>query len=611
MICIRNFIYFLPVFIFIPYVQANGTDMNLIGIVKVLKANVRDRNIPLDKYIVDSYDLGTVVELNYCDKYDWCKLKEKNLYISKASLGVMSFIQEPLKDINKTTQAQHITEPKTSNHTEQCIRLKHINLDENDILDSEVQDKLFTPYYDKCLSQKTIKSFLSVISQYYIDKGYITTKPYLQEQNILDGQIDVTILKGKVEDILHSETNATSWKIATAFAGQKNETLNLRDLETSLEMMNRVDSADSNFELQPGSKNGGSIVVIKTENFFPIHLTLGASGRGSINDNNPSLTGILSIDNLLQINDILTYTYNGSRIQKEYQSTEGSELNYSFPIGSYLVELIGSKFLYRQGVEGINDTYLSNGETLGARLVAGKVVSRNQTNKFEIKLSVHHKNTKNYFENELIEVSSYKTTLFQADLIHTNYQNWGQNYTVYSVYQGKDWFGARSDLQNSEETDYSETAELEFTKYSIDNTLYYYFNDRTYNISSNFHVQYTQDNLPNNDKLTVGSDYTVRGYDTSSYYGNNAYYFKNDLSKTFFLNLHKYFLQTLSLFVGLDSGYVWHESDNKGASGEIYGQAIGFSTSSDNLSSSFMWSKPISSDFAEETLFSFNVMLKF
>jgi len=49
--------------------------------------------------------------------------------------------------------------------------------------------------------------------------------------------------------------------------------LNLRDLETSLEMMNRVSSSQSKFEIVPGDKEGQSNIKIKTEKSSPYHLT--------------------------------------------------------------------------------------------------------------------------------------------------------------------------------------------------------------------------------------------------------------------------------------------------------------------------------------------------
>lgn len=495
-----------------------------------------------------------------------------------------------------------------------CIKLKQISLSNNDILDQHTQEKILQIYYGNCLDQVLIKDILSTISQFYMDKGYITTKPYLKEQDILDGQLDIEILEGKVESIIHDETNSSSSKIATAFIFQEGEVLNLRDLETSLEMVNRVSSSDAKFEIEPGTKQGDSVVRIKTQSSFPLHLQLGVSGSRSLNDKNPNLSGVLTFDNPLNLNDILKFTYNGSRIQKQYQSTTGKEINYSFPLGSYLLEFIQSYSSYNQGVYGINDLYLAQGDTVGSQIQISKVLTRDQSNKFELKGSIYHKDTQNYFANQLIEVLSYKTTLANLDLIHTYLQPWGQVATTYSYFQGKDWFGARDDGYSSLESDYETDAKLEFKKYTLGSTLIYYFSDNTYQLNSTFHLQYSKNYLYNNDQISIGSDYTVRGYGDSSLVGNNGFYLHNDLIKSFEIGLDDTFLKTISPYIGFDYGKIRCQKDNSETCGTLYGAAIGVKTAADTLSTNFMWSrglKKLSSSYEKDTYFRFDITFNF
>lgn len=495
-----------------------------------------------------------------------------------------------------------------------CIKLIQIDLPKNILFDKKAQNKKFKSYYTKCISSEVLKNILKDISTYYMDNGYITSKAYLKEQNITDGQIDIGVLEGIIEDIVHSETNSSSSKISSAFVFQKDSILNLQDIETSLESMNRVPSNKASFKIKPGNKQGGSIVDITTKKTTPIHLSFGSSAAKDINNENPNLTATLSIDNLLNINDIFSYTYNGSRIQKEYQSTKGKEFNYSFPLGSYIFEIVFSDTTYRQGVLGINDTYLSNGKTIGKKLKVSKLLTRNKKNKLNLSVLIYHKDTKNYFSNQLIEVSSYKTTLAQIDLIHTYLQNWGDIITTYSYSSGQDWFDARDDDYSSAEIDTTNEATLEFEKYSLDSKITYHINDRKYNITSNFHLQYTNDYLYNNDQLSIGSDYTVRGYSSSNLFGNNGWYVKNDFTKSIDIKSFPKSLQNLSIYLGLDYGEIRCQKDNPNSCGEIYGGAIGFKTSGKNLNTDFAWSRPfknIDEDFETQNLFRYNLTINF
>jgi hemolysin activation/secretion protein len=489
-----------------------------------------------------------------------------------------------------------------------CIKLKHIYVDDSEILDSKTKNKLFENYYGKCLETATFKSALNILSKYYIDNGYITTKPYLKEQSILNGQINISVSKGILEDIIDANTSQTNDKIKTAFVLQKGNPLNLRDLETSLEMMNRVPSTDVKFEIKPGTKHGSSIVEIKTKETFPLHLDIGATGEKNVYDDSLYLTAVVSLDNPLKINDILTFRNNGSRIQQDYQSSSGKELNYSFPIGSYLVELIWFDFLYTQRVLGLNNTYIADGTTVGSTLKISKILFRNKANKINLALSIQHKNTKNYFSNELIDVSSYSTTLGQIDLTHTYVKDWGQLISTYSFHRGMDWFGARNDSYFNGELE----EKLQFTKHTLSEYLYYYLPDRTYQINSNLYIQYSEDLLFDNNKLRVGSYYTVRGYE-SSYYGSNGGYFKNDLIKTFYPNISSTYLETISPFIGLDYGYISCQKNNKLACGDLVGSAIGVKTDSQIISTDFTFNRALTKveNSEIETLFRYSLNLRF
>ena len=476
-----------------------------------------------------------------------------------------------------------------------CVKLQQVDLHDGARLLSEGrQRKLFKAYMGRCIDGQLLQAMISDASNFYMQRGNITTRAYLKNQNIDDGQVDISILKGSIEDIVDAKTHVSNARIKTAFAFQKGKILNLRDLETSLEAMNRVRSSAAKFDIKPGHKRGTSIVEVQSRDVASPHqLKVGLSGWNSLQGKNLLLTAELSTNNLLNINDILTFRYNGSGVQREFQSTNVGELNYSFPVASYLMELIASRFSYRQGVNGIANTYLSNGQTDGIRLRIGKILMRNQNNKLNAALSVYHKNTKNYFSKQLIAVSSYKTTLAQFDLTHTYLQDWGRLTTTYSYYRGTDWFGARTDGYISIDPTANNQAKLQFQKHSIDMNALYFFNDKSYQINSNFYLQYTKDLLYDNDKLTVGTDYTVRGYLNRNLYGNNAWYIKNDLVKTWPSKVSPRWLQSTSLFVGADYGQVRCERDNQSSCGNVYGVAAGLRTHGKNMTTNFVWSRPL------------------
>jgi hemolysin activation/secretion protein len=112
---------------------------------------------------------------------------------------------------------------------------------------------------------------------------------YLKPQDINSGEIKVDVVTGIIQNIVNSKTQKIDGKITTAFINQKNEVLNLQDIETSLEMIRRVPSVDAKFKIKPGAQKGESIIEVDVVESSPYHFSFGVSGKGDLNDEKPSL----------------------------------------------------------------------------------------------------------------------------------------------------------------------------------------------------------------------------------------------------------------------------------------------------------------------------------
>ncbi len=569
-----------------------------IGIVKVRSTIAKTKPNSSSKYDKMKLTKGEIVSIDSCGKV-WCKVKGADVYVLKSSLAIDRFVDDPLAKPKRPDKPQKPV----------CIKLKAINIDD----DSFEKLKMFDSLKGSCITAKLLQQIIKSITMSYMQDGLSTTKPYLKPQDINDGAVDIGVIKGVVESIIHKETNDTSAKIFMAFVGQTDKQLDIRDLETSLEMVNRPANTDAKFQLQPGKTKGGTIVVIDSNISRWWHATLGISGTDT-KDQDTSLNGSLVIDNPFYINDIFKATINGSKIQEKYQSTKGYELDYSFAFGSYLIGLIYSKSSYRQGVVGLNDTYLSSGETIGRKLKVSKLLYRDQSSKLDISSSIYVKDTENYFLDEKVEVSSYKTTQLNISLSHIWYRGFGTITNSLTYHKGTNWLGARDDNYNSKEIDHDTIPKLQFAKWTYDIGLGYHFTDRSYRIDSNFHGQYTTDYLYNNDQISVGSWSSVRGYSGSNLYGNNGWYMTNNLTKTFQIESLPSVLQTISPYIGVDYGEIDCQDIVKQSCGQIHGGSVGFFTQGKYLNSSFKIARPlkkIDDNINQENIFLYNITAKF
>lgn len=487
----------------------------------------------------------------------------------------------------------------------ECSVLRSVDIDASGLPGGLDQATLTRPFLGSCIDAGLLRTILTQISNDFIARGYVTTRPYLLEQDISDGQIEIHILVGRIEAIIDADSGATNSRIATAFIFN-DEVLNLRELETSLEAIERVDSVSASIEIRPGTQQGGSIVAIKTIESNPLRAELGVIDQ---TDLDAQLSFQAELDNPFNINDIVEFRYNSGEVLRSYQNNRSRELIYSFPLGSYLFALNHSDIRYDQRVQGINGSFLSEGDTVSDELRVSKIVSRSQTGKVTIAFALELKDSRSYFDGEPIDVSSYKTSQAILELRHDWFQSWGQLSTSYRYHQGLDSFGARDDDYFTVEDGFKTEARLQFEKINIDSLLYYYLADPGWYASCSFHLQYSDDILYDNDKLYVGSPYTVRGY-SSALSGSNAWYLRSDLTKQLQSVINPFsgnpLTKTISLSAGIDYGDVKCEVDNRDVCGEIYGLGLGIELSDANFNGRILWGHPlkqIGDDIGDQDIF--------
>ena len=473
-----------------------------------------------------------------------------------------------------------------------CVALASVDIEANEILAPSEWQALIEPYLGACIDVELTRDLLSAISDDLIEDGYVTSRPYLLEQDISDGQIDIRILPGIIEKIIDADSGGSNGKIATAFLFN-DKILNLRELETSLEQIERVSSITANIEIRPGSQQGGSIVAIKTVESDPLKFELGANAQTDLDD---QLSFLVNWDNPLNINDILQYRLNNGELRESFQSNRSSELVYSFPLGGYLLELSHSDINFKQRVQGSNGSFLSEGDTLADKLRVSKIVARNRSNRVTLGLSLEIKDTDNFFEGESVDVSSYKTSQVQLELQHDWYQPWGRLGMRYIYHQGLDSFGARDDDYFTRADDSESEARLQFEKFSIDSRLIRYLDGPTWYLDMNLHLQYSDDILFDSDKLNLGSPYTVRGY-SSALSGSNVWYLRSDitwqLESPGIPSSTNRLTKSIALSLGLDYGEVKCEIDNSDVCGEIYGAGLGLVMWDSNFSGRLLWGHPL------------------
>ncbi|MEM7562099.1 MAG: ShlB/FhaC/HecB family hemolysin secretion/activation protein [Pseudomonadota bacterium] len=472
-----------------------------------------------------------------------------------------------------------------------CIELKRIDIDENRILSPLHKLQIQQPFLGSCIEPALIRKLLATLSDFYINQGYITTRPYLEEQDINDGHIEIQVLPGRIEALVDSESGTRTLEISSAFAFQ-GDLLNLEDLEAALETMQRLASVSATFEIRPGQQQGYSVVVIKRKQTNPLRISWGVNAQTDLDER---LSLQASLDNPFRLNDRLELYLNSGEVRESLQSDKSTSLNYSFAIASSLLSLTVTEVSFDQRLQGIGESFLSTGETQSRRLQISSPLLRSRQYRLEWLFAIELKDTENFFEDQLIDVSSYRTSQAQFAMQQTWFFRQGQFYSSFQLHRGLDSYGARDDEYFSG-SGAEESPTLQFEKIVSDSRLTYYLADSGWQHISQLFFQYSEDLLFSNDRVNLGSPFTVRGY-ASALNGSNAWYWRNDLSHDFADtsraqdNQHK--AKRLTLSVGADFGRVRCQADNRDSCGDIYGLGASVNVSDRNFNARLAWGHPL------------------
>ena len=348
-----------------------------------------------------------------------------------------------------------------------CVSLAAVEVDAAGLLSAARRDALAAPWLGRCIDDALVQGLLRAVAADLVERGYVTSRPYLPAQDVADGVVDIAILPGRIEAIVDAGTGEPSRRLAGAFLGV-GEILNLRELESALETVERPASVEAGFDIRPGAGPGGSIVAVALSEARPLAAELSVNARS---ETDSGLGLRLDWDNPLALNDSLNLGVNQGDSVAGYQSNRSAEIAYGIGLGGLLLELSLTDIEFEQRIQGINDSFLSAGETRLQRLRVGGAAWRGRRARLELALALELKNTRNFFDDEPIDVSSYRTSQLQFE-VGTRWDSArGRAALAVTWHRGLDDFGARDDAYYTRGDSETHAARLQFDKTTVDLSL--------------------------------------------------------------------------------------------------------------------------------------------
>lgn len=455
---------------------------------------------------------------------------------------------------------------------EQCFQIETI-LDEGiTLLSNEEKQALYNNYRGNCNSLTDLSNLARQLTALYLKKGYITSQVYIKPQNISSRKVTLYAVEGKVAQIVPDELYINS-----AFMGQKDDYLNLRDLENAVETINRLPSNHAKMDLIPSSEVGYTDVSIENNTTNRINGSIGINNFGTKKTGDKQGSLALNVDNPLGINDQFVVNLNSTDKHFQNENSIGDGYEYSFPIGGLLTTLSYRKSSYAQYVYGGINQYDSNGDTKTYTLALNYKLFHNESHRVNIGSSVSQYQTKNYLSESLIETASYDLSKVGV-MIDYMYQTADfYTYIALNYTQGTDWFNATNPTSLNEK----------YSLYTIDASLVKRLDAFQYSLSA--HYQHSNYQLFSTNQISIGGHYSVRGFQKEGLSGNTGYYIRNEFSYTPQNKFLEYFDQTY--FIAFDGGEIKKEEDTNG--GKLLSDAVGLKLKQGNFDMNFYYAMPL------------------
>lgn len=453
-----------------------------------------------------------------------------------------------------------------------CFDIKTIELQGAAHIGESAREQLLKPYQGQCLSLGQINDLLKAITHHYLERGFVTTRAYLPQQDLSGGVLKIVVVEGRLEGLDSSEL-ASPRELGMTFPGKTGEILNLRELEQLVDQLSRLPSRQAQLELAPGEQVGGSRVGLAGLRDKPWRVSATRNNDGDRSTGQQQMGLGLDWDSPLGLADQLSLRANQDAVSDHWRHSDNQSLYYSVPWGWWTFNYAYSQSYYRTQGEASGYRFGMDGDSENHGFRAERVLHRDEVSKTGISFGLSHLRTHNYLEDNLIDVSSNRITETQVGFNH------GRRIGSAFVNLEAGWqqgIGALDAQSRGHEG--GNAPQARYNKYSL--TLSYLQPFRLWGESFSFDSlatgQQSEDVLYSSQRISLGGVSSVRGFQDQTLSGDSGGYWRNQLRwrRAVTWEPLRPFVQEYGAAIAYDVGVIEGSHSNPDARGRMTGNAF-------------------------------------
>ena len=190
----------------------------------------------------------------------------------------------------------------------------------NTILPQSVIDSIIKPFEGKELTLTDMQKVADLITDAYRKKGFITTRAIIPPQKVANDTLELKVIVGLMGNLEIKGNHFFKKKLfSKRVTLKKGEPFNYNKLRSDLYNINQYPDRNVKAVITPGQEPGETDVLFDVKDQLPIHVTFSWDDFGSKYLGKDRYLGSVTDNNLLGIDDILTFQYQASEVRDAYK----------------------------------------------------------------------------------------------------------------------------------------------------------------------------------------------------------------------------------------------------------------------------------------------------
>lgn len=490
---------------------------------------------------------------------------------------------EELKDLpGKEAKPAQPTAPADT----RCFPIKTIELKGADALSESERQRLLKPFLNQCLGVPQLNQLLKAITDYYLEKGLVTSRAYLPQQDLSSGHLQVLVVEGRLEGLKGAEGSGLSEReLAMSFPGKPGELLNLREIEQMVDQLNRLPSNRAQMELTPGQNIGGSEVRVNNTAQKPWRAGLSRHNDGQKSTGEQQWGASLDWDSPLGLADQLALRGGHDAVSDHQKTSRNGMLYYNLPFGWWNLSYTYSQSEYRALGQANGFNFKQSGDSQNHQVRLERVVHRDAVSKTSLNTGLSYLRTNNFIEDSKLAESSNRISEAQFGINHGRRVGNAFVNLDLGLQQG---IGAL-DAQGDHEPDPG-VPDARYRKYTA--TLSYLqpfmLGGESFSFSSLMTGQRSEDVLFSPQRMSLGGLSSIRGYKDQTLSGDSGGYWRNDLrwSRPVTLEWLRPVFAEYGTSLGYDQGVISGNRYNGGEHGRMSSNSLELFARGEHLNAS-------------------------